>query len=399
MNKSVRMQSWTLDAAQAHCLITGVGDPGPLAPEASPPRSGARPAILPSSLDTASLSWLCDPGIKIRVTMMTAANAQSLVAYGHKGRDSLVGFTPAAEGGYNLSLPMDTGHILALVTTGLGLEHEIGDLRMSAHVSGAALLALAGLVDALRQRQLESLLARMREPEGGVTSDEVYLRALDGIVTADSRWTATLMHALVDGLPELKTETVDAGLNDLRTAGLAVKSAGGTWRMAEEFALCGAHLQLPLAGAKISLERQQYGKVDAASLALFRMLGSLWLCRHEHDRYVFASVSAVSTVSQLNSILTGFVNARLADAKTAGPAKPAGTKTSGPAKAADAKTSPVANAANAKSGRAIEATGSSGHLPDHGRVQSKFCTHCGSRLQANAAYCTKCGTKIVGSTT
>ena len=375
MTPHSQVRNWTLNTAQAAALMVRLGEPGPLAPLCTV-AGDERAAALPGGIDEAAVACLASPSISLRIKIVSASNGRELHAYGGHGSRHLVGFTAMEESRYNLSYPLDPDHATALLTTSLGLDQDIGELTVSTQLSGAGLVSLGGLVDALRQRDLENLLARLPRHEGGVTEEEVYLRALDGTVSADARWTSALLASVVDDLPDVGEKEITGGLRALQGVGWATPSRGGNWGPSAIFSTAASHLQLPLAGAKVSVSRLTDGRISTTSFALLRMLGSMWLCHPKAGNFDFASVSAKSALAHLTRIFEGIAAfASTADKGRAAVAKDTVQRGIAPnaAKPQTEHTTPQPR------------TGA-------GRVSTdRFCTGCGKPLVVGVRFCSHCG--------
>lgn len=371
MNQPQQIENWTLNGKQAATLLKGLGEPGPLAPDYEAIPDG-KAAEIPFDIDNGQIACLAQPEISLDVTLLAAKNGRNLHAYGAPNTSHLVGFTAMDDGGYNLSYPLQADHITALIVTGLGLDQDMGALEFSASLSGADLLALGGLVDALRQRELENLLARLSRHEGGVTLEEIYMRALDGAATGDIRWTSGLLTHLVEVLPDLSEKTLETGLKGLRKSGWASVSSGGNWDTAPGFAVGCSHLQLPLAGVRIKLARLEGDEIAGTDFVLLRMLGSIWLCQAKDKAYELASVSAANAISSLVSIVDGF------------------------AAQVSVSDSSQTSAEQVKE-TATKSTVTSGAVKTAVTTRSRFCTQCGNEVDTKAKFCTACGAIIAGS--
>jgi hypothetical protein len=357
MNEQTAMVQHRLDAAQAAALLAGFGATGKLAPAVAKTSAPTNPVALPGGVDKAGLALLTDPRVRIGVRLVSPNNARHLVAYGAGDSDHLLGFTPGEAGAFNLATALTPDHVLALLATGLGLDQDIGELSLSAQLDGHALLALAGFADALRQRDLEALLARLPKPDSRVTQEEIYLCTLDGTVSGDMRWSAGLLAQLLESVPDVNEDVLAQGMQALQQAGWVQASAGNNWSPTEGFALGIAHWQLPLAGAHIQLVRLLDGKVESTELLLLRMLGSVWLCRQEGSQYAVSSPDAAHLLAFFNDVLPGFVLLPK------------------PALQMPVQETLVVAAATE-------------------RPRPRFCRQCGQPLTADARFCGACGAKI-----
>ncbi len=126
----------------------------------------------------------------------------------------------------------DIRNILEMLLDGLGIAGEIPNPGFRATLSVPALLALAALIDAMRQAQLRSLLNRNPDPEWMADFLDVWACLHRGVVEDDFRWlTAIVRNRLPDEVDVTQT-TLSTGLAELQDAGLAVRQ-DAAWALAE----------------------------------------------------------------------------------------------------------------------------------------------------------------------
>jgi hypothetical protein len=238
------------------------------------PQAGAL-ATAVRTLPAAVGAGLAEPQARIAVTTVSRDSSRRLDLYRVDGADGLVAVTPKAEGDAAVSFPVDGALTEALMVETLGLDCPLAGLDHASELDTTALWALAALADAHRQRELESLLARAPSPPVGVDADSIYLRALDGATMPDPRWLSGLLTRLI-GPGDVAEARIGAGLAALARAGLVAEQAG-LWSPRPDFATGFAHLEVPLAGARLTVARRRGGGADTATLVVLRGLAAIWL--------------------------------------------------------------------------------------------------------------------------
>jgi hypothetical protein len=236
------------------------------------PQAGALATAL-RTLPAAVGAGLDDPLARIAVATVTRDSSRRLDLYRVDGADGLVAVTPKADGDAAVSFPVDGALAEALMVETLGLDGPLAALDHASELDAAALWALAALADAYRQRELESLLARAPSAPPAIDADSIYLRALDGATMPDPRWLSGLLTQLV-GPGDVTEACIMEGLAALARAGLVAEQAG-RWSPRPDFVTAFAHLQVPLAAARLAVDVRPGDR--NVSLGFLRGLASVWM--------------------------------------------------------------------------------------------------------------------------
>ena len=249
------------------------------------PQAGALATAL-RTLPAAVASGLAEPQARIAVTTVTRDSSRRLDLYRVDGADGLVAVTPKAEGDAVVSFPVGGALAEALIVETLGLDGPLAALDHTSELDAAALWALAAFADAHRQRELESLLARAPSAPLAIDADTIYLRALDGATMPDPRWLSGLLTRLI-GAGDVAEARIGDGLAALARAGLIAEQAG-LWAPRPDFVTAFAHLEVPLAGARLTVDRRRDGGIDSVTLVVLRSLAAVWVIEPRGSASVLA---------------------------------------------------------------------------------------------------------------
>lgn len=246
-----------------------------------------------AQLPTAVRAGLADPLARIAVTTVTRDGGRRLDCYAVDGAGKrLAAVTPNADGEVAVSFPVDAALAEALIAETLGLDQPLPDIGHRSEFDLAALWALAALADAHRQMELESLLARVPGRQSALDEDSIYLRALDGATLSDPRWLSAMLTHLI-GSGDVTEARIRDGLAALARSGLIARGATGLWSPQPGFVTAFAHLEMPLSGVRLSIDRHGAGSVDHGTLLLLRSLAAVWVIElRAANRVLLRSVSA-----------------------------------------------------------------------------------------------------------
>jgi hypothetical protein len=307
-------------------------------------------AVRANQLSVAVAAALADPVARISAVTIARDGGRRLDCYAIAGETRLAAVTPTENGDTAVSFPIVPDTVEVLLDDALGLGQPLVDLGQKFELDIAALWAVAALVDAHRQRQLETLLARTAPPPPGVDDDAVLLRALDGATLADPRWLSSLLNGLV-GPADVSEAQLASGLQALDRGGLVGRDARGLWSPRPDFTTAFANLEVPLAGAQLVIERRHAGAVDRVVLAFVRTLAAVWILqpRSACQRVLLRSAGGADA--------RGIIHDAIALAITPPSAAQPATPTPPPVK--------------------------------------RFCHHCGRPAASTDRFCGHCGTELV----
>jgi hypothetical protein len=228
-------------------------------------------------LPPAIRTGLTDPLARIAVTTVTRDGGRRLDCYALGGAEKrLAAVTPNADGEAAVSFPVDAALAEALIVETLGLEQPLADLGHRSELDLAALWALAAMADAHRQVELESLLARTPGHQAALDEDNIYMRALDGATLPDPRWLSGMLTRLIGPGDVTEVRILD-GLAVLARGGMIARGSTGLWSPQPAFAAAFAHLEMPLSGARLSIDRRGPGGIDHGTLLFLRTVAAVWI--------------------------------------------------------------------------------------------------------------------------
>lgn len=255
---------------------------------------------------------------------------------------------PAAEAGIR--------EILEMLLDGLGIAGEIPNPGFRANLSVPALLALAALIDAMRQAQLRSLLNRNPDPEWMVDFLDVWACLHRGVVEDDFRWLTAIVRNRLPDEVEVTQATLSAGLAELQDAGLAVRQ-DAAWALAEANVPVLTELMAPAGfGSCFACHNGKQG-AETVKLVFLRTPAALWAL---HFGNPSGAVSVFTlTVDGMGSLIAGLA-ARLTALASQ-----------------DEKAGPLPVPEVSVAGT--------------GKPAAKFCSDCGQAVTPGDRFCAACG--------
>jgi hypothetical protein len=132
------------------------------------------------------------------------------------------------------------------------------------------------MADAHRQLELESLLARTPAGRIALDDDTIYMRALDGATLSDPRWLSAMLTHLI-GPGDVTEAHLQKGLAMLSHGGMIARGPTGLWSPQPAFAAAFSHLEMPLSGARLSIDRRGVAGIDHVTLVFLRTLAAVWI--------------------------------------------------------------------------------------------------------------------------
>ncbi len=261
-----------------------------IAPDPTQLDRAANAAQLPAAVR----AGLAAPLARIAVTTVTRDGGRRLDCYAIGGAEKrLTAVTPNADGEAAVSFPVNTALAEALIVETLGLGQPLADIGHHSELDLAALWALAAMADAHRQVELESLLARTPGGKIALDDDTIYMRALDGATLSDSRWLSAMLTHLI-GPGDVTEAHIHEGLAGLARADLIAQDTTGFWSPQSAFASAFAHLEMPLSGARLSIDRRGAEGIDHATLVFLRALATVWIVELRGTRRVLLRSASAS---------------------------------------------------------------------------------------------------------
>ena len=190
------------------------------------------------------LETVANPGCEMIIDVGNATFMNFMrVYFGSAGRPA--GCTPLDGSTFKLAPELQFEDILVTLLEGLRLHAAVSRFPVSFALSAEGLLALAALIDALRQQQLRSLLNRNQNAAGDADFIDVWACLQRGILEDDFRWLVPVVRSRLPGGLTMKQSTLSEGLAEIAAAGIA-RREGDSWTLAETHLDPLAELMTPL---------------------------------------------------------------------------------------------------------------------------------------------------------
>lgn len=313
---------------------------------------------MPAAQWRAAIENLVAPARQVVAAFGNTASITELHAFqGAASPQKLTGFTPRGESECTLAWPVEPMDLLALATTALGLEANTPDLGAGADLTPRALTAFAALVDAIRESEIEALLAREPNPEDGVDLASVTRAARAGALTTDTRWLSSVVRQMIPVEVEANRKTVEAGLGELVKLDWVAKNAkSGNHAFNPDMDIPRRTLSAPVAFAALSVADWIGNEPRHACVGGLRTIGALWAFEFRSGDTPLIRVGTVRETTfllALQALLSAPVETPQPKVAEAPPKKDTGY--------------------------------GGGH---------KFCTQCGAELTPGAKFCMACGAQV-----
>ena len=352
-----------LSAAQAWMLLAHAGahnDLCPLGERPSAPLTTEDLTILQTAglLDAGGLpvgDWkeaariVAAPQMEILAITGAADGVTHLRAYASPGATTKLAAVGArGEGEYTMAWPLERDDLLALFLAALGLDVQIADPGVRLDLSADAFLVLGAALDAMREAELDAMLARARATAPALDPAKIGLALRAGMVTDDARWLTPAFRRLLPRPPAGDDATMERGLSDLVSLGL-LAPAGDARKFAPAPALepVRRNLQAPLAWASLTaVAVTREGGRHWSGIGALRTWGALWGVETSGDQVRFVTTDETRFLEGVRAVLDA-------------------------ASAIATHAPPLPQAA--------------------AYVAPRYCGKCGARLQAGAKFCGGCG--------
>lgn len=190
------------------------------------------------------------------------------------GPDRLTaGCTPIDASSFRLAPALKFEDILVAILDGLHLNSDIRENPISCDFSQKGLLAMAALIDAMRQNQLRSLLNRNNNESILVDFIDIWACLHRGLIDDDFRWLTTVVRSRMPEEITVQQATLSEGLAELETAGIASRE-DNAWTIADNYIEVLTQLMTPLHFG--SIFARSLSDNDAIRLFLIKCPTSLW---------------------------------------------------------------------------------------------------------------------------
>lgn len=219
-----------------------------------------------------SMITVTNPGCELVVDVGNSTLFNFMRLY-FGANQSVVSFTPLDASSYKLVPELQLEDLLVIVLEGLNLDSEIVENPLSFDLSQKGLLALAALVDAVRQNQLRSLLNR--NDNEGIMVDylDVWACIMHGLLEDDFRWLTAVIRSRLPEEIKVEQITLSEGLAEIESAGIAI-SEDSKWSINEGYFKIITELMTPLNFGSISA--QALFETETIKLLLIRCPAALF---------------------------------------------------------------------------------------------------------------------------
>lgn len=383
MNSQVDAASRTvsMSTAQLQMFLRQAGARGALSPVRDLPAAAPAPddsttlreAGMIDESGAPTASWmpaaaaLAAPALQIMVTTGGVAGLSRLQAFAsdETGR-RLVSLVERGAGEWTIAWPLAEDDIAAIMTAQLALDGATNDPDVQLELTPEGFLTLGAVLDALREEELESLLARDRAPTPLLKAAAVRVAMHAGLTSEDYRWLVPIFRRLLPNLPEINQQAVDSGLADLVSASIVEAGPDRDYGLVAAFEPVRRLLLAPLAWSTLTTISAANPPTTWSQLGGMRTFAGLW------------GVEARETGVRLGTLGEGILlqafRSLAGDALAAIPAGKQGGQLSRPATAA-------AGAPESTAGAKANAT-------------PRFCQQCGRPVGTADRFCGECGAEL-----
>ncbi len=357
----------------AFASALGLNQPfGPLSPLSSESRAltpdekkeGLKSGLLDQSgtlaPDLQALAGILnDPAVEIRSAFRSWNETLLLHVYSDS-HGSIVGYTPLSGSQFRLQSPVESDQLAAILIGGLGMNLPTPDPGFRGDISLEALWTLAGIVDAMREEQLQTLLAHKEEKSLFCRKDRILANIYQGVVSSDSRWLCALLNFVSPVDTVMTDKSVDRGLQELAVQDWIQTHQDGVCSFSQVWEPVLISLGFCVGAGILAIRRKTETGISAFQVAVIRAMGNLWSLDFDMTGKNMVSIQTADGLS-----LSRAVDILIQNALTAETAPPAQTQT--PPSLSSAR--PVI-------------------------AEKKFCTQCGNKLEAGSKFCPSCGAKV-----
>lgn len=369
-------QTTTLSAAQLDLLVRHGGARGDLCglPPTGPVPASAEDLLV---LQRAGLldqtgeptpSWkplvaaLMAPDLRLLATTGSPAGLAHLQAFGAAGLDGrFVSCGERGEAERLLAWPLEVGDVLALFAVSLGLDGRTPDPGLRLELTADGFLALAAVLDALREAELNAMLAHNGPPVPMVSLAAIRVARDAGMISDDARWLVPVFRRMLPKTPDASPAALERGLADLVGAAVVEKGVDAqSWSLVPAFEPAWLRLKAPLAWGTLAAIGLGGGEMVGGKaarwnqLGALRTLGGLWGFESAESRVRFVTVEEPKLLEGFRLLIEA---ARAPAAKSTAP----------------------------------------GVQPMPATAGARFCASCGTPLQPGWKFCGSCGAPLAGA--
>ncbi|MDO9299298.1 zinc ribbon domain-containing protein [Bradyrhizobium sp.] len=375
---SVEPRTVSMSTAQLQMLLRAAGTQGSLSPVRD------LPAASPASDDSTTLreagildeagaptaSWmpaaaaLAAPALQVVVTAGGPAGLSRLQAFASDETNGrLVSFVERGAGEWMVAWPLAEDDIAAIMTAQLALDSATNDPDVQLELTPEGFLMLGAVLDALREEELESLLARDRTPAPLLKAAAVRVAMGAGLTSEDYRWLVPIFRRLLPNVPEMNQGAIDKGLADLVSASIIEAGPDREYGLVAAFEPVRRLLLAPLAWSTLTTISEANLQATWNQLGGMRTFVGLWGVEARANGVRLGTLGEAVLLQAFRSLVT--------DALAAIPAGKQGEQASRRATAS-------ANMAGSTAGSEVNAA-------------RRFCQQCGRPVGTADRFCGECG--------
>lgn len=218
---------------------------------------------------------LNDPALEIRVAFQGLNETLALHAYAN-ARANLVGFTPESDTSFNLIRSLQPEQLTSLLVGGLGMDVPATDPGIRAELTMEAVWTLAGLVDAMREEQLQNLLSHTTKDNLSCRINRIVPNIQKGISAGDSRWLCTRLYSLCPHELVMSDSAVQRGLSELEQLNWIRSDSQGNCGFSETWQPALMVLGFCVGSGVLAIRRKAAEGSVVFQVGLLRALGTLW---------------------------------------------------------------------------------------------------------------------------
>jgi hypothetical protein len=220
---------------------------------------------------------LAAPALQIILTTGGVAGLSRLQAFASDETNRrLVSFVERGAGEWTVAWPLAEDDIAAVITAHLALDGATNDPEVQLELTPEGFLMLGAVLDALREAELESLLARDRAPAPVLKAAAVRLALRAGLASEDYRWIVPIFRRLLPDVPDMNQDAVDKGLADLVSASIIEVGPERDYGLVAAFEPVRRLLLAPLAWGTLTTISAAGSPTTWSQLGGMRTFAGLW---------------------------------------------------------------------------------------------------------------------------
>lgn len=288
---SAEPRTVSMSTAQLQMFLRHAGIPGALSPVRDLPAAMPAPddsttlreAGMIDETGTPAAGWmpaataLVAPTLQTVVTGGNAAGLSRLQAFASGDTDKrMVSLAERGAGEWIIAWPLAEDDVAAIMTAQLALDGATNDPEVQLELTPEGFMLLGAVLDALREEELESLLARDRAPAPLLTAAAIGVAMQLGLTSEDYRWLVPVFRRLLPDPPEMNQREIDKGLADLVSASIIEAGPDRDYGLVTAFEPVRRLLLAPLAWSTLTTIFAPDSPMTWSQLGGMRTFAGLW---------------------------------------------------------------------------------------------------------------------------